>query len=80
MTSHGPIYEVRVRSMVFFVDGGLLVARGNGWVQTGFDVLVGVFERVGLHNNTRKEMAMVYTLFTPLGAPDHLQTQAYNYW
>ena len=43
----------------FYADDGLLAGRQNKWVQDAFDVLIGLFERVGLRTNTGKMKAMI---------------------
>jgi hypothetical protein len=52
-------YEVKNKCVLFYADDGLLAGRKKEWVQDGFDVLIGLFERVGLRTNTGKTKAMI---------------------
>ena len=45
---------------VFYADDGLVVARDPGKLQIAFDVLTGLFDRVGLKTNTDKTEAVVF--------------------
>jgi hypothetical protein len=38
----------------FYVDDGVVYARDPAWLQSSFDVLINLFERVGLKTNTKK--------------------------
>jgi hypothetical protein len=55
-------YEVKNQCVLFYADDGLLVGRKKEWVQDAFDVLIGLFERVGLRKNTGKMKAMICML------------------
>ena len=50
--------SVKERLCAFYADDGLLAARDATWLQSAFDVLVGLFERVGLQTNTLKTKTM----------------------
>ena len=45
--------------VVFYVDGGLIASHDPVWLQESFDVLVGLFERIGLFTNAAKMKTMV---------------------
>ena len=63
--------DVRRLLACFYADDGLIVARDPGDLQVAFDVLTGLFDRVGLRTNTMKTEAMVFLpgkLRTPLTA------------
>ena len=56
---------------VFYADDGMIVARCPDDLQVAFDVLTGLFDRVGLRTNTTKTEAMVFLpgkIRTPLTA------------
>ncbi len=43
---------------IFFVDNGLVAARCPEWLQTSFDILITLFERIGLRTNAKKTKVM----------------------
>ncbi len=45
--------------VVFYVDDGLIASHDPVWLQESFDVLIGLFERIGLFTNVAKTKAMV---------------------
>jgi hypothetical protein len=45
--------------VAFYVDDGLIASRDPVWLQESFDVLIGLFERIGLFTNAAKTKAMV---------------------
>ena len=45
--------------VVFYADDGVLSARCPEWLQNSFTILVGLFERVGLHTNSQKTKVMM---------------------
>ncbi len=45
--------------VAFYVDNGLIASRDPVWLQESFDVLIGLFERIGLFTNAAKMKAMV---------------------
>ena len=45
---------------VFYADDGLIAARDPKTLQTAFDLLTGLFDRVGLATNTTKTEVMVF--------------------
>ena len=51
--------EIRNFLVAFYADDGLIQARCPERLQAAFDILIGLFERVGLVTNTRKTKAMV---------------------
>ena len=63
--------DVRRLMACFYADDGLIVARDPEDLQVAFDVLTGLFDRVGLRTNTTKTEAMVFLpgrIRTPLTA------------
>ena len=53
---------IRTITVVFYADGGLVAARDLKTLQISFDILVSLFERVGLATNTTKTEVMVFLL------------------
>ena len=51
--------EVQNQQVLFYVDDGLLASRDPVWLQTSFNLLVQLFECVGLKTNAKKTMVMV---------------------
>jgi exonuclease III len=51
--------EIRHFLVAFYADDGLIQARCPERLQSAFDILIELFERVGLVTNTRKTKAMV---------------------
>jgi hypothetical protein len=45
--------------VAFYVDAGLIASRDPVWLQESFDVLIRLFERIGLFTNAAKTKAMV---------------------
>jgi hypothetical protein len=45
--------------VVFYVDDGLIASHDPVWLQESFDVLIGLFERIGLFTNATKTKTMV---------------------
>ena len=50
--------HIRVLLAAFYADDGLVQSRDPEFLQYSFDILVGLFERVGLRTNTTKTEAM----------------------
>ena len=44
--------------VAFFVDDGLVASRDPVWLQESFDILIGLFERIGLFTNAAKTKVM----------------------
>ena len=66
--------DVRRLLACFYADDGLIVARYPDELQIAFDVLTGIFDRVGLRTNTDKTEAMVFLLGklrTPLSSDSY---------
>jgi hypothetical protein len=55
----GPGERVIKILVVFYVDDGLIASRDPVWLQESFNVLIGLFERIGLFTNATKTKAMV---------------------
>ena len=56
----GGLNDVRRLFACFYADDGLLVAREPKHLQTAFNLLTLLFDRVGLETNTTKTEAMVF--------------------
>ena len=54
--------EVRRFLAAFYADDGLIQSRDPVLLQSSFDILIGLFDRVGLKTNTTKTKAMVCVL------------------
>ena len=56
--------EVHQRLMVkaefFYADYGVVPSTDLGWLQTAFNFMTGLFDRVGLRTNVRKNVGMVF--------------------
>ena len=66
--------DVRRLLSCFYADDGLIVARDPAALHVAFDVLTGLFDRVGLWTNTPKTEAMVFLpgkIRTPLTAESY---------
>ena len=75
--------DVRRLLSCFYADDGLIVARDPDKLQIAFDVLTGLFDRVGLRTNTTKTEAMVFLpdkLRTPLPAESYEARMDQEYW
>ncbi len=44
--------------VAFYVDNGLIASRDPVWLQESFDILIGLFERIGLFTNAAKTKVM----------------------
>ena len=53
--------RVQEKQVLFYADDGLTASRDPKWLQEAFDVLVGLFERVGLKTNVLKTKSMACT-------------------
>jgi hypothetical protein len=45
--------------VAFYVDDGLIASRDPVWLQDSFDILIGLFERIGLFTNASKTKVMI---------------------
>ena len=52
--------DIRTIVAVFYADDGLVAAREPKVLQDSFDILISLFERVGLETNTTKTEMMVF--------------------
>jgi hypothetical protein len=50
---------VRNQCIAFFVDNGLVAARCPEWLQSSFDILITLFEQIGLWTNAKKTKVMM---------------------
>ena len=46
------------RMVSFYVDDGVLLVRDPVWLQSAFNILITLFEQVGLKTNTKKTQVM----------------------
>ena len=60
--SQGVEGDVAKWLVAFYIDGGLVACRDPVWLQSSFDVLVGLFERIGLLTNVAKTKVMMCIL------------------
>ena len=44
--------------VAFYIDNGLVASRDPVWLQSSFDILVGLFECIGLFTNATKTKVM----------------------
>ena len=49
---------VRNQCIAFFFNNGLVAARCPEWLQVSFDILITLFERIGLRTNAEKMKVM----------------------
>jgi hypothetical protein len=49
---------VRNQCIAFFVDNGLVAARCPEWLQSSLDILITLFEQIGLWTNAKKMKVM----------------------
>lgn len=56
---HGLGPDIKDKAALFYADDGLLGSTDPDWLQQAFDVLVDLFERVGLRTNTDKTKVMI---------------------
>ena len=52
-----------VKTALFYAGDGLVDYIDPGWLQLAFDMLTGLFDRVGLRKNFPKTVGMVYKPF-----------------
>ena len=52
--------RLTVKAAFFYADSGLVASIDPGWLQSRFDTLTGIFDRVGLQTNVRKTVGMVW--------------------
>jgi hypothetical protein len=53
--------EVAKWMVAFYIDNGLVASRDPVWLQSSFDILVGLFEHIGLFTNAAKTKVMTCT-------------------
>ena len=59
--------DIRVIAPVFYADDGLIVARDPILLQDAFDLLIALFDHIGLETNDTKTKVMVFL-------PDRIRT------
>jgi len=57
--THGYGKDVRKLMATFYADDALMASRDPAMLQESLDVMVGLFERVGLRTNTAKTKVMI---------------------
>ena len=50
---------MNLKEAFFYEDNGMVASNNLGWIQTAFDMLTGILDRVGLRKNFRKTVGMV---------------------
>ena len=53
-------YSVAYKAAFFYADGGLVASTNLLWIQWSFDVLIGLFQRLGIQSNMVNIVAMVW--------------------
>ena len=48
-----------VKAALFYANNGVVASTDPGWLQSEFDLMMGLFDRVGLRTNVRKTVWMV---------------------
>ena len=51
--------QLKVKEAFLYADNGILASTNLGWIQTMFDILTGLFDRVGLKTNFKRTVGMV---------------------
>ena len=51
--------RLKVKAAFFYVDNGMVASTNSGWLHTAFDILTGLFDRVGLKTNFKRTVGMV---------------------
>ena len=51
--------EGRHQAALFYANDGMVTSSDPAWLQGAFNILVGLFDRVGLHTNVGKTVSMV---------------------
>ena len=67
--------EGRHQAALFYADDGMVASSDPRWLQSAFNDLFGLFDRVGLRKNVRKTFGMVYH---PCQAAGNLSEAAYG--
>ena len=50
-----------MKTVLFYADNKLVASTDMGWLQSAFNTLTRIFDRVGLRTSVRKTMGMVCT-------------------
>ena len=56
-----------VNAELFYANNGVVASTDPGWLQSEFDMMMGLFDRVGLQTNVRKTVGMVFRTFQAAG-------------
>ena len=66
-----------VQAAFFNIDNSMVVSTDPVWLQTAFNILMVIFDQVGLQTNTRKTVGVV---FQPCRAVRVWSEKAYKCW
>ena len=69
--------RLKAKAAFFYADDRMVVSTETGWIQTKFDTLTGLFNRVGLKKNVTKTVGMVCH---PCQAAGVQADKAYTRW
>ena len=59
--------QLTAKAELFYANYGMLVSTDPGWLQSAFDKLMGIFDRVVLRTNVCKTVGMVCRTFWAAG-------------
>ena len=59
--------HLKVKAAFLYADNRILDSTNLGWIQTGFDMLTGLFDPLGLKENVKKTVGMVCHLCQAAG-------------
>ena len=51
--------RLKVKAAFFYEDNRMVASTNGGWIQTALETLTGLFNRVGLRTNSKKNVGMV---------------------
>ena len=49
-----------MKAALFYANNGVVASTDPGWLQSEFDFMMELFDRVGLHTNVRKTVGVVF--------------------
>ena len=56
--------QLKVKEAFFYMDYNMVASNEPGWIQTAFDMMMGLFFWVGLQTNVQKTIASIQSLHT----------------
>ena len=59
--------RLKVKAASFYADDGMMASTDPGWLQTAFDTMTGIFNRMGLRKNVKKTVGMLCHPFQVAG-------------